>query len=332
MKISVIIPVYNVEAYLERCLLSVLTQDITPHSLEVIAIIDGATDQSGAIVASFAEKYTSLKVITQENSGVSVARNKGLAQATGAIVTFVDSDDYLERNALLSVVDYFIQNDLDVLYAHIQAVNEQYQKVDLDYKVGIEGVVANGFQHQRRTFPPTFYRRALIGDIHFTPGITVGEDTVFNAKVHALAQRCSYFDQPYYNYLLRANSATKTIRSEKAFCGFLLAIEELQAFKMEFFSSHQEAKTYFDQQIALFLDRIAFNHLLPNLNKNYFDTTVHLCQKYNLQYLLKDLSSKYKGLDQGYTTFKRIQQYYRLRQRFISMAWRCKQFFFAKKS
>ena len=93
-KISIIIPVYQVEKYIKRCLDSILSQ--TYSNLEIILIDDGSRDMSGKICDEYTIKDSRIKVIHQDNAGVSVARNKGLDICTGDYVTFVDSDDFLE--------------------------------------------------------------------------------------------------------------------------------------------------------------------------------------------------------------------------------------------
>lgn len=113
-KVSVIIPVYNTSRYLRACLRSVLNQTLT--SLEIICIDDGSTDDSPVVLAEFAEQDERIKVITQSNKGPSAARNAGLRISTGAYILFLDSDDYLEQNALQRLYETAVQQDLDILY------------------------------------------------------------------------------------------------------------------------------------------------------------------------------------------------------------------------
>lgn len=93
MDLSIIIPVYNVEEYIYDCLYSVLNIDNLNY--EIILINDGSTDRSGDIIKEFAKKYHNIKIIEQENKGLSAARNKGIQNAIGEYILFVDSDDYL---------------------------------------------------------------------------------------------------------------------------------------------------------------------------------------------------------------------------------------------
>ena len=110
-KISIIVPVYNVEDYIERCLYSLVNQ--TYKNIEIIVINDGSTDKSLEIAKKFCEKDSRIKIYTKKNGGLSAARNFGLKKITGDYVMFVDSDDWLELKALKQLSKYM--NDYDIL-------------------------------------------------------------------------------------------------------------------------------------------------------------------------------------------------------------------------
>ena len=112
-QISVIIPVYNVEQYLSKCLESIINQ--TLQDIEIICINDGSTDNSLQILEEYAQKDSRMIVINQENQGVGVARNKGLEIARGDYIWFVDSDDYVERNGLDYVYEKSKENNADIV-------------------------------------------------------------------------------------------------------------------------------------------------------------------------------------------------------------------------
>lgn len=100
MKLSIIIPIYNVEKYLRVCLDSCLKQDVPKSSYEIITVNDGSPDSCDKIIEEYYTKFPNIRVITQKNSGLSVARNNGLNIARGEYVWFVDSDDYITTNCL----------------------------------------------------------------------------------------------------------------------------------------------------------------------------------------------------------------------------------------
>lgn len=105
---SLIVPVYNVENYLGRCLDSILSQDYVKY--EIICVNDGATDRSGEILCEYAQKYKQIKVITQENKGLGEARNTGMKYMTGDYVWFIDSDDWIEPGSLKTINDFHSQH------------------------------------------------------------------------------------------------------------------------------------------------------------------------------------------------------------------------------
>ena len=116
MKLSVIVPVYNVERFLPRCLDSLTRQGLSTGEYEVICVNDGSPDNSARILAEYQQKYSDIfQVITQENQGLGGARNTGTAQARGEYVTYLDSDDYIIDNAYFHLLEQFCQDKPDVL-------------------------------------------------------------------------------------------------------------------------------------------------------------------------------------------------------------------------
>lgn len=114
-KLSIIIPVYNVEKYLGRCLDSLLKQDLDLADYEIIAVNDGSTDASESILQKYAGEYANLKWVTTANQGVSEARNHGCNMAEGEYLLFVDADDYVAPNTLNQIYQTLVRNQLDVL-------------------------------------------------------------------------------------------------------------------------------------------------------------------------------------------------------------------------
>ena len=103
-KLSIIIPMYNVENFIERCLLSLVNQDISEDEFEIICVNDGSPDKSASIVELFQKDYDNIVLINQENQGVSCARNKGIDFAHGKFILFIDPDDYVQKNTFARVV------------------------------------------------------------------------------------------------------------------------------------------------------------------------------------------------------------------------------------
>ena len=221
--ISVIIPLYNVEEYLARCVDSILAQ--TYENLEVILVDDGAKDSSGAICDAFASKDSRVKVIHKENGGLSSARNAGLEVAAGEYIGFVDSDDWITPDA----------------YAHLMTLAEKYDvklvcggRYDVSGKTGETTVglcppreeVVSSEELVGRIFLwdgcdssacDKLYHRSLLEHFRYPEGM-VCEDVPVTYKIILQTDRVALSDWPFYHYYHRPGSisTTKTI-TEKTF-------------------------------------------------------------------------------------------------------------------
>ncbi len=126
MKLSIIIPVYNVENFLPICLESLLSQDIEISDHEILIINDGSKDNSLSVANAYSDKHKHIKVYTKENNGVGSARNKGIEIAKGKFIYFIDPDDYLISNTLNELVDSIELNNLDILtFSSTQVLKSQ---------------------------------------------------------------------------------------------------------------------------------------------------------------------------------------------------------------
>lgn len=230
MKLSVIIPVYNTEKYLRKCLESVFTQDLPLEEYEIICINDGSTDRSENILLEFAEKYFNLIYIKQENQGVSIARNHGLDKAKGNYITFLDADDFLEKNILQDIITTAEKDNLDLLYLKMTYVDDE-DKITGEFKMNSEEVsIQDGFTHQRRGFIVSLYKREIIGDMRFVKDIIIAEDALFNIMMHTFANRVSYYPKDSYYYRQHNSSSFKNVQSQKTFDGMIKNIYSLHEF------------------------------------------------------------------------------------------------------
>ena len=129
-KLSIIVPVYNVAAYLRKCVDSLLNQSLSTSDYEIILVDDGSSDGSGSIADEYASRFNNVRVLHQENRGLSGARNAGILHAEGNYVQFVDSDDYLEPDVLPKLIQRMDDDDLDVLRFNYRNVNENGEEVN----------------------------------------------------------------------------------------------------------------------------------------------------------------------------------------------------------
>lgn len=208
--VSVIIPVYNVEKYLEECVDSVVGQ--TYKNLEIILSDDGATDSSSQICDRLAENDSRIRVIHAENGGASVARNRGLDIASGDYVMFVDSDDTVNLRIVELLLKISIEHDVElVLSRHPTNTHGQFINIKNPSDVIIfdTEAIIKLFLERKVASSACFrlYRRSLIGDSRFVPRL-FNEDAVFSAEIFPKAKRVAYTGQVLYNY--RTNEASRT--------------------------------------------------------------------------------------------------------------------------
>lgn len=220
-KITVIVPVYNVENYLNKCLDSLINQ--TYKNLEIIVINDGSTDNSGEICQEYAQKDNRIIYIEKENGGLSDARNVGLDKMTGSYVTFIDSDDWVELDyveilykkiieyqADISVGNYYSYNeDEEIYYFHIYG-NSYYEKVYDNVSI-----FENLYESQEmKSFAlisacGKLYKAKLFDYLRFDKG-KLGEDGYFNQKMYLSVNKVVYLNKGLYAYRQRSGSITKT--------------------------------------------------------------------------------------------------------------------------
>lgn len=210
--ISIIIPVYNVKDYLEKCLHSVCGQ--TYKNLEIIVVDDGSTDGSGEICDRFAQADSRIKVIHQPNSGQSSARNKGLSIARGAYLGFVDSDDWIDLDMYEFLCRLLEDNDADISvcahYIERAATTEvRYSSGMLTSFSGAEAVRAVIDDKRIRNYLwDKLYKRELFDDIRLPKG-EIFEDMAVSCRLFYKAHRIVMQDCPKYHYLQREGSTTQ---------------------------------------------------------------------------------------------------------------------------
>ena len=226
MKLSIIVPVYNVEAFLKKCVDSILDQNLPQEDYEIILVDDGSTDDSGTLCDAIATTHGNIRVIHQQNRGLSGARNAGIPDAVGDYVMFVDSDDYLCPNVIGTLVGLMEDKDLDILRFNYQNVNEKgevfepnkYVKPFVDYS----GVICDGetFLNERLGFACYAWQFMLKTSIlqqegnRFKEGIHF-EDVEWTPRILLQARRVASTDTLVYNYLFRTGSIARNKDAEK---------------------------------------------------------------------------------------------------------------------
>lgn len=216
-KISVIVPVYNTAPYLKRCLDSVLKS--TYQNLEIICVNDGSTDESLSILEQYQALDNRVVVINQNNSGVSVARNKGMARATGDFISFVDSDDWVHPQ-MLEVLLNAMDDDVIMAvcrhkYVYHQEPIEQFDAVP---PVRIYSSLREAYHRDCPTIYRCvwahLYRTAIVIGRYFDNELSLGEDDMFNLMLAEKPGKCILVDEMLYFYFQRDTSAMNTAKWE----------------------------------------------------------------------------------------------------------------------
>lgn len=251
--ISVIVPVYNTEKYLEKCLDSLINQ--TYKGLEIICINDGSTDKSEGILANYAKKDERIKIINIQNQGVANARNKGLEIANGSYIAFVDSDDWIDLNYFEELREQIIKSNADIAVASIIRYRDSFQKYRLEYK---QVNIANNLEEKIKLcdIPECcyiwnkLYRSSLIKHTSFKQGIYF-EDVYWIPDV--IKDANSIVSTPNINYFYRANANS------------IVKIKQTEKKQLDSFNAKQKLIRFFDEN---------------NLYLSKKERTATKCQKY----------------------------------------------------
>ncbi|WP_422080565.1 glycosyltransferase [Ulvibacterium sp.] len=214
VNLSIIIPVYNSEKYIECCIESLLDQDIPKNTYEIIIVDDGSKDSSGEIADNYCRKNSCVHVVHQKNKGVGAARNTGMNLAKGKYIYFIDPDDYLARNVLGTLLKYATVYNLDVLgFKAINTTNRylsdsstnNLQENELSVMDGVAYIAENQYRNQVWWY---FIKRSFLleSKIRFIEGRWM-EDVIFTATLLLRTKRVSFLDFDIHRYVIVENSA-----------------------------------------------------------------------------------------------------------------------------
>ena len=214
-KISVIIPVYNVEKYIKRCLDSVINQ--TYKNIEVILINDGSLDNSGLICNEYAKKYNNIKVFHKKNGGVSSARNLGIDNSCGKYIAFVDPDDYIDKNMYKILHEKLIKSKCDismVSFSYIkegEIIDEDNSKVQIIFN---KEEILDKYFNKIKPFDSSFlwnklFKKNLFDNVRLDTELLIQEDTEILIRIFNKVNSIVYIGIPLYSYLIRKGSATE---------------------------------------------------------------------------------------------------------------------------
>ena len=297
--VSVVIPIYNVQDYVERCVDSIINQTYT--NLEIILVNDGSTDKSLERIQKYSDRCI---IIDKKNGGLSSARNAGIKKSTGKYLCFVDSDDYLERNALEILINEMILSQPDFCCFRFFTKNQEgkqyiigkdfqtrcYTERSVIIKAALTG------SNIKTSVCSKLYMRSLITDnnIQFVEG-TINEDAIFTAMVAACATKVSFINIPLYFVEQRRNSISRNYRNENVTSYFTVLQNNISFYKSR--RIDEEYSLYLLCQYAIgilyTLVSIAYN---VNSYKLFYHDYYSLLNKDNYNNNLIQKSTKLKGL------------------------------------
>lgn len=263
MKISVIVPVYNVENYLEKCLNSLVNQ--TLEEVEILVINDGSTDNSQKIIDEFQQKFPQkVKAFSKENGGLSDARNFGIDRATGNFLAFVDSDDYVSETMLQEMYDLAIKNQTELVICNLQKVDEHGnvtqkltqipnmpEKIDLEKNFSVFSDISYFACNK-------IFKRELFDGKRFQKGMHF-EDIELIPQLLLQCKTLAKTDAFHYQYLERSNSISKS-HTERGL-DILKAVKNVEkSFEKSIYSSKKNELKGFQilEGIYTFLAYLAF--------------------------------------------------------------------------
>lgn len=284
--ISVIIPVYNTEIYLRRCINSVLNQSY--KHLEIILIDDGSSDGSGKICDEYQMKDNRIKVIHQENAGQAAARNRGLDAANGNYIAFVDSDDYIEADMMEYLLNNLTEYNADIAVCGVKKVN-------------LHGVTAGYFNENLKDFfvfdtyqameqlidnkiinfslCDKLFRRTLFEQLRFREGI-IFEDMELIYQLVDKAKKIVYSAEVKYNYVLSDDSTIRQVFNIKKMSAIYVYEEILQFYKNKY-------PEFYEHALCFFMDICLSNLYEIEITKNF---------KQEKKYLLKRIWEIYPAV------------------------------------
>lgn len=206
IKVSIIVPVYNVEPYLEKCLKSLVNQ--TLKEKEIIIVNDGTKDNSQEIIDKYAKKYPCIKSYIKENGGLSSARNYGIKLATGEYLAFVDSDDYVLEDMYKGMYQLAKEKKYDMVVCDL---NYLYPNKTIKSSSNIKTSTKDIKKAMLNIYPAAWnkiFKRELVSNIYFKEGIWF-EDVEYLYRVLPKIKNIGVIHKPFYQYLQREGSITK---------------------------------------------------------------------------------------------------------------------------
>lgn len=357
-KMSIIVPVYNVESYLEKCLDSILEQ--TLDDIEIICVNDGSTDRSGDILHKYEAMDSRIVVIEQENKGLGAARNAGIVKAKGEYIGFVDSDDFVDPSMFEKLYKKAFEFNSDVVLTNVNLYYTDSGESVLFRDDNFYGRMSKTKYFTVMQHPhilqfigvwDRIYRRELLEEHHLlNPVNRIYEDVLFTVQTCVFAERISVVNEPLYYY--RKNTGRSIVDKEKTNDSFkfdflknlresrefLIQCGKWEPLRKEFLAFQFQGVMYhqyntqtrqtfleFMKELSEILGQDDMQVIADMINERAGKIYIHLLQKrqFQLAYVLYKIRKLYRYDDlYFYFRFPRSKKYWRF-QRF-GYRWKCK--------
>lgn len=261
-KVSIIVPVYGVEKYIDKCLDSLVKQSL--KEIEIIVVNDGTKDNSQAIIDEYVKKYPEkVKSYIKKNGGQGSARNYGLKKASGEYIGYVDSDDFIEMDMYEKLYTKAKENDFDIVVCGNYCVNEDYSSKNIDtfvvkYNTDLENIIFGKMAVWNK-----IYKRDILVDnkLEFKEKVWY-EDLAFTLKAIMNANTFAFVNEPLYDYLIREGSTMNNSNVEKN-------LEILDAFDdILSYINYNKKEQYLTQIEFLAIDHIYISTIVRILRVN----------------------------------------------------------------
>ena len=228
--LSIIIPLYNCEKYINQCLDSIILQDLEKNNYEVIIIDDGSTDNSFTIAKAYSDRNDNIRVVKQENQGVACTRNNAIEIASGKYIAFVDADDMIVEGSLLTLVDIAVNNDAEIVKAaHLEvsqdAVYEEYNgrtdsKPSIEVMTGEEAIVKVTKLKEGYCWGYLIPRELIMeNNLRFPPKVSFMEDWAFITQALLMCKTFVNTNVLYYLYRRNVTSCVANMSTDKLLLG-----------------------------------------------------------------------------------------------------------------
>ena len=309
--VTIIIPIYNADSYLKKCISSVCYQTYT--NLEIILVDDGSTDNSAIICNKFSKQDKRIRIFNRENQGVSAARNFGISKSNGVYIVFLDSDDWLPCSGIQKLVEGIYNNNADLCYGETKLIGSIYEKPARDTEnlhfSGKDSIFM--LQYMKNIYPgpcAKIYKATIVKSMteQFPLGIKFGEDTIF---LYRYIQKCNRFssihDCVYFYNQLNGNAASRK-QYEEMGDWLLKQIEELVGIFRGRILSNVE-KQYITEQLYKVYE-ISSKHYTQNFCRNFGLELLNNTKNKYLLFLNQTHMESVCGLD-GISIEEKIMRY-----------------------